>query len=90
MAINVDDALARLAAVPAPPGLDGIEADLLDRIARMPPGVAAGVGSGMGVIAIGVALLFGVIGAGISPTPARAAPFGLDDAPMPSTLLTGA
>lgn len=87
---DLDRALARLAGVPAPAALDGLEARVLARIGARP--TVAKAGFGIGVVTTIAALAIGVVGAGMPATPGRAATLGpLDGSSSlaPSTLLIG-
>lgn len=86
---DLDAMLTRLARVPVPTSLDGMEARVFARIAARP---AARIGMGIGAAAIAVALGMGVVGAGV---PAREtgmsplSPLGPVSILAPSTLLAG-
>lgn len=86
----VDDGLRRLAAMPMPPSLDGLEADVLAAIDRQARDRVTG--RAIGVWTVGAALALGIAGGASlgGATPARAAsPIGVDGAWAPSTLLLG-
>jgi len=86
---DLDRALARLAVVPAPGALDGIDAAVFARIeARATPRVGA---AGIGAVAV-VALTIGMIGAELPATAQPAvslAPLSGTSPLAPSTLLVG-
>ena len=87
---NLDAVLMRLAQSPVPASLDGIEARVLARIAARP---AVRVGMGVGTMTIAVALIMGMVGAGVPANQASAtslSPFGPVSPLAPSTLLLGA
>lgn len=87
---NIDEALARLRAMPVHPGLASIEAAVMADMARR--GAAVPLSGAILGIAATAALLIGVAGSVIQPAPARAAgvaPFGAPAALAPSTLLGG-
>ena len=87
---DLDAVLTRLAHAPVPASLDGIEARVLARIAVRP---AVLVGMGVGAMTIAVALVMGVVGAGVPAKEASAAslsPLGPVSPLAPSTLLLGA
>lgn len=86
---DLDDLLERLARAPVPARLATMEAEMLARIAALPTGAAAGIGSGIGMLAIVIAAGLGVVGATVPAAPAHATPFGMTDALAPSTLLAG-
>lgn len=88
---NLDAVLMRLAYAPVPESLDGIEARVLARIAARP---VARAGMGLGAMTIAVALVMGIVGAGVPAKEASAAsslsPLGPVSPLAPSTLLVGA
>ena len=86
---NLDAVLMRLAQAPVPASLDGIEARVLARIAARP---AVRVGMGVGTVTIAVALIMGMVGAGVPANQASAtslSPLGPVYPLAPSTLLLG-
>ncbi len=87
---DLDAMLTRLAQVPLPSGVDGIDARVLARIAARP---VASAGMGIGAITVAAALVFGIVGAGIPTREARAisplSPLGPTSPLAPSTLLVG-
>lgn len=87
---DLDALLSKLAMAPEPAGLDGMEARVLARIAAQP---MARVGMGVGVMTVAVALVMGVLGAGVPVRQAGAMsplfPFGPASPLAPSTLLVG-
>lgn len=87
---NLDAMLTKLAQAPVPASLDGIEARVLARIGARP---VARASAGVGTVTIAVALVMGIVGAGV---PAREAgavtslsPLGPRSPLAPSTLLAG-
>lgn len=88
---DLDAVLIRLAQAPVPASLAGIEGRVLARIAAPP---AVRVGMGVGAMAIGAALVMGIVGAGVPAKGASAAsflsPLGPASPLAPSTLLVGA
>lgn len=87
---DLDALLGRLARAPAPASLDGLEAQVLARIA-MPPVVRVGIG--MSALAVAAALVIGIFGAAVPARQAGAAsplfPLGPVSPLAPSTLLVG-
>ena len=90
MAMNIDDALTRLASDAPHPGLAGLEDRVLDAIASR---AAVGIGAGTTVTAAILALALGVFSNIIPSTDAQAAPIlsplGAPSPLAPSTLLVG-
>lgn len=87
---ELDAVLMRLAQAPVPSGLEGIEAQVMARIASQP---AVRVGAGIGAMTIAAALIMGMVGAGMPAKQASAAslsPLGPVSPLAPSTLLLGA
>ena len=87
---DLDAVLKKLARAPAPASLDGIEDRVLARIAARP---AVRVGMGVGAMTIAVALVMGMVGAGVPAKEADAtslSPLGPGSPLAPSTLLVGA
>lgn len=88
---DLDAALMRLANAPVPTSLDGLESMVLGRIAAQP---VARAGIGLGAMSIAVALVMGVLGAGLPAREASAisplSPLGPVSPLAPSTLLAGA
>ena len=85
---DVDRALARLASVPVPTALDGMEARVFARISAGP---APRTGLHVGAVIV-AALAIGVAGGGVPATarePALLAPLTGGSPLAPSTLLTG-
>ena len=82
--------LTRLASAPVPASLDDVEAKVLARIASRPV-TSAGIGVGVGTIA--VALVIGIVGAGVPAREASASSalssLGPAASLAPSTLLVG-
>ena len=90
MQINIDDALADLAATPPDPRLAGLEKRVLDAIAAQP---AAVIGTETMIAAVAVALALGFV-SNIVPTkapssPTALSPIGAPSPLAPSTLLVG-
>lgn len=89
MTINIDDALARLAADAPHPGLAGLEARVLSAISVQP---AASIGAGTAFMAMGLALTLGVFSNIVPAADAHAAPalspLGAPSPLAPSSLLT--
>lgn len=87
---DLDAMLAKLAQAPVPAGIDGMEARVLARIAARP---IARVGMGVGATTIAVALVMGVLGAGVPAKQGSAmsplSPLGPVSPLAPSTLLLG-
>ena len=86
---DIDRALARLADLPAPTALDGMEARVLARISAGPP-PRTGLHVGAVIVA---ALAIGVVGGGVPATATQAAflsPLTGGSPLAPSTLLAGA
>lgn len=88
---DLDAMLSKLAMAPVPASLDGMEARVLARITARP---MARVGMGIGVTTIAIALLMGIVGAGVPAKQASAmsplSPLGPASPLAPSTLLLGA
>lgn len=87
---DLDAVLMKLARAPAPASLDEIEDRVLARIAIRP---GARVGMGVGAMTIAVALVMGIVGAGVPAKEAGAtslSPLGPVSPLAPSTLLVGA
>jgi hypothetical protein len=88
---DLDAMLTKLAMAPVPAGLDGMEARVLARIVARP---MARVGMGIGAMTIAIALVMGIVGAGVPTQQASAmSPLSLlgPASPLaPSTLLLGA
>ena len=88
---DLDEMLTKLAMAPVPADLDGIEARVLARIAARP---RARIGMGVGAMTIGIALVMGIVGAGVPIRQASAlsplSPLGPVSPLSPSTLLVGA
>ncbi len=87
----VDEGLTRLAAMPVPRALDGVEASVFDAIAENARSRHTSLL--VGRWSVGTALVLGLIG-GATPighgAPAQASiPIGIDGALAPSTLLLG-
>ena len=89
MSINIDDALSRLASDTPYPGLVGLEDRVLSAVANRP---ASTIGAGTALMAIGLALTFGVFSNVIPATEAQAtpvlSPLGAPSPLAPSSLLT--
>lgn len=89
MNINIDDALARLAADAPHRGLAGLEDRVLSALSAQP---AASIGAGTAFIAAGLALTLGVFSNIIPAADAQAAPvlspLGAPSPLAPSSLLT--
>lgn len=86
---NIDETLAELASAPVPAALNGLEARVLAQIGMRP--ITRRAGLGVGVIA-GVALVIGMLGAGLPAAPGIASSLSPLDghSPLaPSTLLAG-
>lgn len=87
---DLDAMLTKLAAAPAPVGFDGMEARVLARIAARP---MASAGMGVGATTIAVALVMGILSAGVPARQASAmsplSPLGPVSPLAPSTLLLG-
>jgi len=87
---DLDAMLSKLAMAPVPASLDGMEARVLARIAAQP---MARSGMGVGAMTIAVALVMGVLGAGVPVKDASAMsplfPLGPVSPLAPSTLLVG-
>lgn len=87
---DLDAILIRLAQAPMPSSVDAIEARVLARIAARPVATAS---MGIGAITVSVALVFGIVGAGIPAREARAmtrlSPLGPTSPLAPSSLLVG-
>lgn len=86
---DIDRALARLAELPAPIALDGMEARVLARISAGP---APRTGLHVGAVVV-AALVIGIVGGGVPATATNAASLSplTGGSPLaPSTLLAGA
>lgn len=90
MRMNIDDALARLAAGTPHSGLAGMEERVLEAISHQP---APSHGTGATLAAAGLALVLGVLSNIVPSTHAQAAqslaPFGAPGPLAPSSLLVG-
>lgn len=88
--MDIDHALARLGAVEAHPGLNGLEARVLDAVAARQ---AVRPGAGMTMAAMALALVLGAVSNVVPGTPAHAAPslspLGAPSVLAPSSLLLG-
>lgn len=85
---GIDSLLARLRESPVHPGLDGLDAAVMEELAGRQAGMQ--LGGRAFIIAAALALATGVVGSAVPGTPARAAPiapFGAAPMLAPSTLL---